>query len=191
MRGGEASPLLVLGFGPFLDVVDNPASRLARAVDGSVIAGSRVYGREMPVSYEASVALSRRLVDELQPALVLGVGVAVKRTAPELERYGRRVSVSGRPDVSGRVRPPELLGAPECLESRLPLSPMARAMGASVSEDAGRYVCNSWLYQALHQLHDVAAVGFLHVPSSGLSPERLVEGLKVALAWSREGSALG
>ena len=34
--------VLVAGFGPFLDVVDNPAAALARALDGAVLGDDRV-----------------------------------------------------------------------------------------------------------------------------------------------------
>jgi pyrrolidone-carboxylate peptidase len=49
---------LVTGFGPFLDVVDNPSGALARALDGSRIGPWRVVGMELPVSTARAPALS-------------------------------------------------------------------------------------------------------------------------------------
>lgn len=169
--------MLVLGFGPFLGVADNPAARLARAVDGASLGGRTVIGRVMPVSYERGPDLAAALVDELDPALVLGVGVARDRPAPWVERVGRRRCSSTEPDVDGVAGADLEPGGPEEVEATLDVHVLAAALGCGVSRDAGRYVCNGWLYRTVRRLGAGRPVGFLHVPDAGVEPGRLLNGL--------------
>lgn len=161
---------LVLGFGPFLDIEDNPASRLALAVDGAL--DGRVVGRTMPVSYVRSLAFTREAVAEHEPTLLLGIGVARSRSVAMLERVAR-ARCNTTPDVDGVCG--VLSGQDR--EATLP-DVFVGALGLPVSEDAGAYVCNAWLYGALeHTCH----VGFLHIPPAGWSSERLVTALESVL----------
>lgn len=168
--------VLVLGFGPFGSVVDNPARRLALAVDGADLGGVRIVGREMPVSYARSEALTLAAARETGARLVLGVGVATKRTAAELEAVARNVRLVADADVDG-VSLSDHGPGPEALGSPL-AAPLAACLGVALSEDAGGYVCNGWLYRALRAGLPAA---FLHVPPDGFPPERLVAGLGQAL----------
>ena len=52
-----------------------------------------------------------------------------------------------------------------------------------MSEDAGGYVCNGWLYRVGRALPDTP-VCFVHIPPTGLAPERLLEGLRGWLSSS-------
>lgn len=174
------APFLVLGFGPFRDVHDNPSRRLALALDGSRVGGRRVIGREMPVRYGVSVDLTEALVATHQPVAVLGVGVAVSRTRPELERFGRRQAELGQADVSGLERPPSGAG-PALRPARGALEPFAAGLGAALSDDAGQYVCNAWLHDCLGRLDPEQRVLFLHLPPQGVPPERVLSALPALL----------
>jgi len=166
-----------MGFGPFGSIRDNPAERLARAVDGRITSGRRVVGRPMTVAYAASMAESRQLVDALEPVALIGLGVAVNRSSVEVERFARVHANAERPDVHG-VLPGRLdPTGPECVEASGPVDELARALGARVSSDAGRYVCNGWLYQATRTYGGRLPVCFVHLPSDGLVPERLLQAL--------------
>lgn len=159
--------VLVLGFGPFLDIEENPASALALAVHGR---GRRVriVGDTMPVSYERSVAHTLQALAEHRPDALLGVGVAAKRTAASCEIYGH-LGCSETPDVDGRCGP---LAGPERLAATLDLND---ALGLVRSEDAGRYVCNGWLHSMLQRTE--LPTGFLHIPPAGFPPDALVAAL--------------
>ncbi|MCA9568732.1 MAG: hypothetical protein KC656_12860 [Myxococcales bacterium] len=159
--------VLVLGFGPFGEVSDNPARRLALFADGRGT-GVRIVGREMPVSYVRCLAVTLEAVAEVRPDVVLGIGVGRSRMGPEVELLARR-AVSEHPDVDGLRG---VLEGPDTLPSTLDL---ADALGCERSTDAGTYVCNGWLYQALRHL--TVPVGFLHVPPAGMDARRLVAAL--------------
>jgi pyroglutamyl-peptidase len=178
--------VLVLGFGAFEGIAQNPAAKLARAVDGCVLpvggtSGSpattlRVVGREMRVSYRWAISATNRAIASFDPDFVLGVGVAAKRRRASVERFAVNAVAAGRPDVDGEC-PVRLPGSPERL--RCDSAPrLATALGARLSRDGGRYLCNAWLHHAL-QLKRPAA--FLHVPLAGFDAVRLVQGLAAFL----------
>lgn len=160
---------LVVGFGPFLTILDNPAARLARAVDGT---GRRmeIVGREMPVSYQRSVATTLDLIDVHDPDWVLGIGVARRRSVAAFERQARCRWSAETPDVDGACGP---LSGPDVLASTLDLS---AALGLVGSEDAGAYVCNGWLHTMLQ--HTDRPLGFFHIPPTGFPAPRLVTALE-------------
>ncbi len=183
--------VLVLGFGPFQDVRDNPASRLAHAVDGRLLGGVRLIGREMPVSYGRAVPLTVSLAHSERADVVLGVGVARGRTAVCVERVGHRTGWTETADVDGvaGARHLEELGSEAADTNSLgaeawatvPCETLAGALGGVVSDDAGRYVCNAWLFGAVTALGATRPVGFVHVPDAGIDPDRFV--VAVAAIW--------
>lgn len=162
---------LVLGFGAFRDVVDNPSARVARALDGCSKGDLTLIGAEMPVSYTRSLERTEELVALHRPAFILGIGVAVHRKQPEFERYGTG-RCGNEPDVDGVCRE----ACDESLASGLPIERLAESLGCGISEDAGTYVCNGWLHQAIARFAPVP-VGFLHVPPEGVDPRALFAAL--------------
>lgn len=175
--------ILLTGFGPFLDVADNPAARVVRALDGRRLAGETVIGRVLPVSYRRGPAETVAVARRLEPRLVLGLGVARSRGRVTVERVGRP-DVGAAPDVDGER--PARLGA-GLVRATVDVDRLAAALGAEVSDDAGDYVCNAWLYRVASTL-DVP-VGFVHVPVRGLDPDRLARALLTATGRPRGAGA--
>ena len=160
------------GFGPFGSVEKNPTAELARAVDGATVAGHRVHGVVLPVLYEASVRQTLDLAKAHDARWVIGTGVAVRRDCVSVERWGRWVEPT-RPDVNGLCSAPS--PGPERLVSTVDVDAFAGALQGVVSDDAGTYVCNAWLYGVLRESSCPAT--FVHVPPQGLSVEIFLEAL--------------
>lgn len=162
---------LVLGFGPFGEVTENPSSRLAGALDGRIVGsgGTRVVGQEMPVSYIRCLDFTLALVAEHRPDFVLGIGVAVARTRATVETTARRHFL-GRTDVDGE-QAQSLPDGPNQLECP-DAAPLALALGLDCSADAGDYVCNHWFYGAL--LAGLPAA-FLHIPQGEMDADSTAE----------------
>lgn len=169
--------VLVTGFGSFLDVVDNPSGRLALAIDGYHDDLLEVTGRVLPVSYRRGPATAVALARSLAVDAVLGLGVAVGRTALSVERRAVRCVDPGVPDIDGDGVDAIQLDGPDERLATMPVIQLAEALGATVSEDAGRYVCNAWLYQVTAALGSEVPVGFVHLPADGMEPDRLLAGL--------------
>lgn len=182
--GTRRLTVLVLGFGPFAGVNENPSARLALEVDGALIPGARVIGEVMRVSWSDAPALTRRRAAELGADLVLGIGVARGRALPLMERYGRRIVSPELPDVDGERRAVLDEEGPDELVSDL-AAPWAEALGFGESDDAGRYVCNAWLW---HALQDDLPAAFLHVPMEGVPAEQLLNGIARMVASFRHSS---
>jgi pyroglutamyl-peptidase len=175
--------VLVTGFGAFPGVPRNPSGDLARAVDGADLEGVRVVGRVLEVSYSRGPREAISLARSLEAAIVIGTGVASKRSHVDVERRAVRAA-SGPADVDGRKR--SGLRGPSIVEATIDVDRLAHALAANVSDDAGRYVCNAWLYRVTRGC--AAPVGFVHVPPAGLDPALLLAGLRALLA-ARYGGA--
>ena len=176
-----SGPLLVVGFGAFLDVVDNPAATLARALDGAVVDGPAgpvvVVGRVIPVTWRGCVADTVRHAEQVGAAVVLGVGVARTRSRLNVERAATRRVGLGVADAAGVCLEDLDPTGPEVRHATIPTAAFAAALGADLSDDAGAYVCNAWLYQSLAVFG--VPVGFLHLPRLGVDAERV----RRALPW--------
>jgi len=164
--------ILVTGFGPFGSVEKNPTAELARSVDGRTVAGHTLHGVVLPVEYAASVQQTLELASALDAQWVIGTGVAVRRERVSVERWGRRVEPA-RADVAGLCSPP--VSGPDRLVSTIDVEAFASALDGVVSEDAGTYVCNAWLYGVLSGCSRPAT--FVHVPPQGLSVEVFLDAL--------------
>ncbi len=167
--------VLVTGFGPFADIVDNPAAQLARALDGYHSPRLTLIGRVIPVSFSRGIQETLALANAVEPDTILGIGVARRRTSPEIEHVGR-ARLGDVPDVDGIIAP--ILPGPAHLESAIAPA-MAAALGCVLSTDAGQYVCNSWLHQALQSRWPAT---FLHIPPHGTDPDWVVAGLERLMA---------
>lgn len=175
--------ILVTGFGAFPGVPENPTERLARAMDGVELGGVLVRAEVLQVEYAGLSERLRALEERHRPQLILGLGVSGVAQQPTLELLGVN-EVSPQPDAAG-ARPEDLGAGPPEIAVALPHQAFLQALGGVASTNAGRYVCNAWLYTALRDLRAPAA--FLHVSKGGLEPGILRAGLQAWWAETRSG----
>lgn len=173
--------LLLTGFGPFRSVDVNPTAALVEALDGRVIAGVRVVGVVLPVSWQRAPDLVLDLVARHDPIAVIGFGVATPRAAVMVETQAHRRRFG--PDVDG-VHGADRPSGPDLVRATLNPEALARALGVSTSDDAGTYVCNAWLYEVA--LRSPAPAAFVHVPAQGMDAEHLAAALDVWLRTEAE-----
>jgi pyroglutamyl-peptidase len=171
-----ARKVLVTGFGPFPGVDRNPTAELARALDGTRVGDARIVGIVLPVAYKRGPDLAIATARSIDAALVLGFGVAMRRTHVCVEHIGRHV-VRGDPDVDKDTDPGL---APGDVRATLDCAVLARALDAERSDDAGAYVCNAWLHRVTRELAGIP-VGFVHVPAESISLDRVRAGLAALL----------
>lgn len=169
--------VLVTGFGPFLDIADNPAACLARAVDARRAGDAWVVGRVLPVSYEAGPALTRAWAESLDAVAIIGLGIARGRTAVCVERTGRRRADPVLFDTDGACLSDLEPGGPDSVTATLDAEAFAATLGAEVSDDAGAYVCNAWLYRVVRALPRCPVL-FVHLPPAGLDPDSLLGAIR-------------
>ena len=167
--------ILVTGFGAFPGVPSNPTAAILRALDrhrGRLARlGVALHGRLLPVRYEDADDTLRHAVAALRPDVILHLGVAARRKTVSVET--RAINRAGplHPDAARRT-PRQVLepGAAHRLDARFPAARVVAAMraggqAATLSIDAGDYVCNATLYRSLAR-RLAPEVGFLHVPAA-------------------------
>jgi pyrrolidone-carboxylate peptidase len=169
----EEPVLLVTGFGPFLEVLENPSGLLARSLDGALVAGARVRGVELSVAFERiapEYAAALAGLAPLRPLALVSLGVH-REGWFRLEERARPELASDRPDNDGR--PAAALGrlGEHELRTGLDLEALGEALrrgGAAEvrrSDDAGGYVCERTYYEVLERAGELGVPGlFLHVP---------------------------
>ena len=162
--------IVITGFGPFEDVADNPAERIARALHRRRLGGHRVMGLVLPVSYRRAPSLTLSCVEVTRPVAVIGFGVG--RGSDKVRVETRAVSTRQGNDIEGNT--PEESG-PEVVEATADVKSLAECLGAELSTDAGTYVCNAWLHEVT-QGTDVPTT-FVHIPESGVDIDELAKGL--------------
>src|ERR1700704_3971414 len=166
--------VLVTGFGPFGPHTLNPSGQLAAELDGQSIAGARVVGRRLDTS---TATVAGRLVDaldELQPSVLICLGLAPGRPALSLERVAVNVRDFPMPDNDGALPVDEPIDAdgPDGRLSRLPLRAILHRwreqdIPGHISNTAGTYLCNQTMYLACAEsaARGISA-GFIHIPDT-------------------------
>ena len=169
----EPPRILLTGFTPFGGENINLSWEAVRVLDGKHIGGHRVVSRLLPTSFVESQRELRALLDELAPAILLGVGQAGGRSRLSIERVAINVQDARIPDNSGAQPVDEAVVAdgPAAYFSTLPIKAMLKALlaerlPAEVSNTAGTFVCNHVAYLMLHLAAQRPGVraGFIHIP---------------------------
>ncbi|AIC95623.1 pyroglutamyl-peptidase I family protein [Shouchella lehensis] len=165
--------MILTGFEPFLDHDANPSELIVSALDEKVINGLQVKSVVLPVSFQRAAEKMKTLIKEENPAAIVMLGLAGKRTAISLERVAINV-MDGPEDNDGVVMNDQRINekGPAAYFSTLPLREIETAVKeydphVYVSNTAGTYVCNALMYETLHELkHWDKRVpsGFIHIP---------------------------
>lgn len=166
--------LLLTGYGPFLQNKSNPTEELAKYFDGKSLGSYQIIGRVLPVSFSSTpLELAKRLL-EVNPDVVLCLGLAADRTHVTPELVAINYYHSQEPDNDGQVVLEKVLcpSGPPAYFSSLPAREIAEAINqkgidAKVSTTAGTYVCNQTMYELAKRLEGSAKKvpwGFIHIP---------------------------
>jgi pyroglutamyl-peptidase len=162
--------ILITGFGPFPGAPSNPTMRIARHL-GRVrrmrLARATRIVRLLPTTW-AMLAGMRQTVADLAPDAVLMFGLAGRRRkiTPEMRAINHASIL--RVDADGKAPDSRLLrgGAPLSVRGVMDAPRMAAALRraglpATVSRDAGDYLCNALFWRMLET--GVPCI-FVHVP---------------------------
>lgn len=193
--------ILLTGFTPFGNEDINPSWEAVRELDGKHIGGHLVVSRLLPTAFADSQRELSLMVDEVRPAILLGVGQAGGRSRLSIERVAINVQDARIPDNAGEQPIDEAVvaGGPAAYFSTLPVKAMLKALlahglPAELSNTAGTFVCNHVAYLMLHLAaaqRDLRA-GFIHIPylpsqaarfpnTPSMSKDDVVRALTIAL----------
>ena len=180
---------LLTGFGPFLDVEENPSGLLAEAIGRDAPPGLDIEAAVLPVSYKGVGAKLRELLDEeeREPALILGMGVHAGSSF-RLESRASAVLSSSKLDndgVLGSAVSPLSAGERATrvdMEMAAELLTGVARTEVEISTDAGGYVCECTYHAILSEALRIDSRGlFLHVPSLDVIP--LTEQIEVVRSF--------
>lgn len=167
--------VLVTGFGQYGKEKTNPTWEIARLLNGKVIGGSRIKGARFRVSTKEVSRDLPRIIDSLQPKVVLNLGLAPGRMNLTPERVAINVADFPIPDASGRrlTDAPIDPTGPAAYFATIPIKKivktlLASGVPASVSNTAGTYLCNFTMYTTLNHIAKTglrAKAGLIHVPN--------------------------
>lgn len=167
--------LLLTGFEPFLSFSVNPTMRIVEELDGMEIAGYEIVGQVLSVDFASSGAELLAHIEEIEPDVVISLGLAGGRYKITPERIAINVK-DGAADNEGFIPVDESInieGEPGYF-STLPIRQMVNklleeGLPAEISNTAGTYLCNNVMYEALHYEKTVKPdmkAGFIHIPAS-------------------------
>ena len=191
----KANSILVTGFEPYGGREGNPAHEAMKALDGRILNGCSVVGRGLPVSLSGMKSKMQTLIDEIDPAAVIGLGLWPGEAMIRLERAGINLADFEIADNEGLL----LRDAPvseSIVSSRwatLPLRAietalLANGIPARTSSTAGTFLCNACLFTLMESLSARASsipAGFIHLPympeqvAQFLSDMRLARGMEL------------
>lgn len=170
--------ILLTGFSPFLTHARNVSADLVRDIAAAArpqLPDWHVEVRVLPTDWREGPAALRALYDELDPAIAIHFGVASKIKGFEIEMRATNRTVDtedagGRKPSAGCV----MDGGPATRAVSIPtrrILASLRGLGlpAKLSRDAGGYICNTVLYEALAHVdarQEPMRCGFIHVPAT-------------------------
>ncbi len=191
--------ILVTAFGPFGGRTENASSLALR---GLKKAFPDLRTRVLPVDTVVAPMRLRRAIRELEPDAVVMLGEAAGSKRIRLETTAWNELDFRIPDNAGRqiTAQPVVAGSPESHPSTLPLQTLYEKLDAlghavSLSDDAGRYLCNQLFYIAAEILgkgHKNCPSGFIHLPLEHDYPtERVVGALSEVIRELRSADSPG
>lgn len=176
--------ILITGFGDF-DGGSNASQRLVEAIakkraEFEAAAGDHIATRVLPVDTIEAPAHLQAAITDLRPRFVLLCGQAAGRNRVCLETLAVNRRDFSQADIAGRLIAGECVrvGGADALAATWPdpagtvQALLAAGIPAVLSRDAGTYLCNQLLYEAL-SIAPAAGIAFLHVP---VLPEQVAAG---------------
>ncbi len=169
-----AIPTLVLmsGFEPFGAYDTNPSYDALIPLHEQLILNLDIRVIEIPVTWESGWPSLLEKIDELNPDVVVGTGVAGS-DAMRFETLARNVASGKDEDDMTLSGEPVVTGGPATIPTELPVSQMSDAMDGGgfdvmISDNAGDFLCNYVFYNLMYHVDNSddppVAAGFIHVP---------------------------
>ncbi|WP_404427757.1 pyroglutamyl-peptidase I [Ureibacillus chungkukjangi] len=166
--------ILLTGFEPFLSFKINPTMQIVEVLNGKVFDDFEICGRIMEVDFNKSSNQLKEYIDEVQPDIIISLGLAGGRYKITPERIAINMK-DGEPDNNG-FAPVDAKIAEEGADAYLTTLPVRRMVDrlngegypAEISNTAGTYLCNNIMYEGLAYAKNQGNVlaGFIHIPAS-------------------------
>lgn len=168
---------LVTGFEGF-DSRSNPSGMIAKHLDGKVLGGFEIAGRELPEDFYRLPEILHDFIREVKPRAIISAGwdyiSKVKVEVVALNVMNSKFGDKLVPDNAGNspIGEKVIKTGPLALKATYPAEQIVKEVSeagipAYVSYQAGTHCCNTVMYAALYhsqQLRPKPFCGFMHIP---------------------------
>lgn len=168
--------ILLTGFEPFGGDTFNPSEAIARQLDNRRFDGFTVQSYILPVATDIASSRLTEIVEALQPAALVSLGLAAGRDGISLERVAVNLRDWVEPDNTGQnvADQPVIVDGPAAYFATLPLRTIKAGLdsaeiNAHLSATAGLFLCNQIMYWGLHLAatrYPTMLSGFIHLPAT-------------------------
>ena len=176
--------VVISGFEHYDDVSVNPSYEVPRILSEQGVGGLDGVGLSistvgLPVSFSKAWPLLSETIEKAKPDIVIATGLKRASRGVLLERCATNIMDSSKPDVDNAA--PSLVSidpdGPAAYWTRLPLRAILGefthdSIPATLSSDAGTFVCNSLFYNLLNwaSSQDKVLAGFVSLPVANEEP---------------------
>ncbi|MDO5688016.1 pyroglutamyl-peptidase I [Pseudoscardovia radai] len=175
----EQFDVVISGFDPYEGIDVNPSREVVRILERDGVpdppegTSVRVTGVLLPMSFSKAWPAMLRTIESVHPRIVIATGLKRRKRSIALERCATNIIDADKPDADNMQprRTPIDPSSPAAYWTQLPLRDIlndfaAHKIPATLSSDAGTFVCNSVFYSLLNwsaAQHDMLA-GFISFP---------------------------
>ncbi|MEM2170948.1 MAG: hypothetical protein QXU03_04220 [Desulfurococcaceae archaeon] len=166
---------LITGYSYYGKYWFNPSGEVAKLLDGSEISVYRVKSLVLPASFNSARSTLQKVLEELKPDFVLGLGLAPLARMLEVELVAVNYVYFTQPDVNGVKAELEKIDprGPPVVYTTLPVEAVVkkcksqRGYPIKPSLSTGLYLCNVAAYMIMrYGLERRVPAGFVHIPPS-------------------------
>ncbi|MEF8848613.1 MAG: hypothetical protein V5A68_05710 [Candidatus Thermoplasmatota archaeon] len=193
-KNQEELLVLVTGFGPFGNHSINPSQIIAEQLNGTKIRNTTIYGLTLPVDFEKTLNVTKKVIQNLSPEIIISLGLAAGYKKIHIEKIGlnlKRIENKKGNIIFRKISPKD----PLIRLSTIPTFKIAKNLReknipARQGFYAGIYVCNTQLYGILNYIQKNnlnIQYGFIHLPQcqkqdpNGLPLELLCETVNITI----------
>ncbi len=170
----RSEKVLLIGYSAFSGFQLNPSEEIATKLDGTSINGYSVRSVVLPVSYHHVQSTLPRLLEEEQPGIALGIGLAPRAARPVIELVASNVASFRVRDEDGALVGYEYVAGSdlEAVRTTLPVSSILeecrrRGLDIAVGVSIGTYLCGIAGYYIMKYAETHKRIGgFIHIPPS-------------------------
>ena len=166
--------ILLIGYSVFSGFQLNPSEEIVTGLNSASINGYRVKGLVLPVSYRYVKGMLPRILEEEQPDIALGIGLAPRATRPVIELVASNVASFRIRDEDGALVGYEYVAGSdlEAVKTTLPVSSILdecqrRGLDIVAGVSIGTYLCGIAGYYIMKYAETHKRIGgFIHIPPS-------------------------
>jgi len=168
--------LMLTGFGPFLSHDKNPSQEIVKKFNNRIIGNFEIFSWVFNVSYKEVYNSVPALIEEIEPDIIINLGLGSDRYAITPEVVALNYIDSKEPDIEGSIIQGSKVmdGGANAYFSEINWDTALKVLAENeipsmISTNAGTYVCNQTSYLFNYEIEKRKLnikQGFIHIPNT-------------------------